>query len=77
MCDSLHFMKSKVASDFEESRLRKVTVLLGEQEFERFETYCFEQGFKKSTLTARLIREFLDREAFSHQKQLPLHSAPR
>lgn len=60
-----------------DSKLRKVTVLLDEQEFERFETYCSERGFKKSTLTARLIREYLDREAFNPQKQLSLLSTPR
>lgn len=60
-----------------ESKLRKVTVLLDGQEFERFEAYCLERGFKKSTLTARLIREYLDREAFNPQKQLPLPSTQR
>jgi hypothetical protein len=54
---------------------RKVTVLLDEIEFHRFESYCEEQGFKKSTLVARLIREYLDREAFNPQRQLPLHGS--
>lgn len=69
-------MASKPAGAPVDSKLRKVTVLLDEQEFERFEIYCSERGFKKSTLTARLIREYLDREAFNPQKQLPLLSTP-
>lgn len=59
------------------SKLRKVTVLLDFQEFQRFENYCEEHGYKKSTLTARLIREHLDKEAFSTQQQLPLLSSSR
>jgi hypothetical protein len=59
------------------AKLKKVTVLLDEQEFMRFDIYCEERGFKKSTLAARLIREHLDREAFSPQKQLPLLSTTR
>lgn len=55
-----------------DSKLKKVTVLLDEQEFTRFESYCEERGFKKSTLAARLIREHLDKEAFKPQQQLPL-----
>ncbi len=38
----------------------KITVLLDPEEFGRFEAYCESQGFKKSTLIARLIREYLD-----------------
>ena len=43
-----------------------------DDEFERFERYCDSQGFKKSTLIARLIREHLDGERFQLQKSLPL-----
>ncbi len=50
----------------------KITVLLDADEFERFERYCDSQGFKKSTLIARLIREHLDGERFQLQKSLPL-----
>lgn len=49
----------------------KITVLLDTNEFERFERYCDSQGFKKSTLIARLIREHLDGERFQVQKSLP------
>jgi len=52
----------------------KITVLLGLGEFERFEAYCDTQGFKKSTLIARLIREHLDAAHFQMQRSLPLPS---
>jgi hypothetical protein len=58
-----------------DSKLKKVTVLLDAREFKRFEDYCEERGFKKSTLAARLIREHLDHEAFNPQQQLPLLSS--
>lgn len=40
----------------------KISVLLDDEEFARFDTYCRERGYKKSTLIARLIRQFLDLE---------------
>jgi hypothetical protein len=43
--------------------LRKITVLLQREEFDRFDEFCRERGFKKSTLLVRLLKEFLDREA--------------
>lgn len=39
---------------------QRITVLLDLEEAERFEAYCEKQGFKKSTLIARLVREHLD-----------------
>lgn len=48
----------------------KISVLLSEDEAERFEAYCHERGYKKSTLIARLIREHLDRERFQVQRRL-------
>ena len=60
-----------------DAKLKKVTVLLDVQEFQRFESYCEERGFKKSTLAARLIREHLDREVFNPQQQLPFLSSTR
>ena len=48
----------------------RVQVLMSPQEAEDFEAYCREQGFKKSTLIARLIREHLQREHFTQQKVL-------
>jgi len=55
----------------DDSRLRKVTVLLSEPEYGRFERYCEAFGHKKSTLTARLIRAYLDQHGFEVQQQLP------
>lgn len=46
---------------------KKVSVLLDETEYGRFENYCKQQGFKKSTLTARLIRDHLVRETVAQQ----------
>jgi hypothetical protein len=48
----------------------KVSVLLDPGEADRFDTYCKSQGFKKSTLVARLIREHMDREGFAAQPSL-------
>jgi hypothetical protein len=42
----------------------KITVLLSDEEFDRFDRYCQERGFKKSTLIARLIRQYLDLEGY-------------
>lgn len=46
------------------SEIARVQVLLQPAEAERFERFCTQQGHKKSTLIARLIREHLDREEF-------------
>jgi len=43
----------------------KITVLLSDEEFERFDAYCRERGYKKSTLIARLIRQYLDLEGYN------------
>lgn len=40
----------------------KISVLVPEDEAERFESYCRENGFKKSTLIVRLIKEHLNRD---------------
>jgi len=52
------------------AKRQKISVLLAPEEAERFEAYCTERGFKKSTLIARLIREHLDRERFGMQGRL-------
>lgn len=49
-------------------RQKTIAVLLPPAEAERFDAYCQAHGFKKSTLTARLIRDYLDAHGFS-QKQ--------
>jgi metal-responsive CopG/Arc/MetJ family transcriptional regulator len=48
----------------------RIQVLLPPDEAERFEDYCRERGFKKSTLIARLIREHLEQERFKPQHEL-------
>ena len=50
--------------------MRRVTVLLDDDEFALFEKYCDEQGHKKSTLVARLIRALLERERVVSQRDL-------
>jgi hypothetical protein len=52
--------------------LAKMSVLLGDEDEERFTAYCREKGFKKSTLVARLIREHLDREGYASQRSFAL-----
>ena len=42
---------------------RKITVLLEETEFKKFEDYCAQKGHKKSTLISKLISDHLDKEA--------------
>lgn len=42
----------------------RVSVLLKRDEFERFDAYCEKYGYKKSTLIARLVRDFLNQEEF-------------
>jgi len=53
----------------------KITVLVEDEEFARFEAYCSRNGYKKSTLICRLIREHMDSERFSVQKSLDFHPA--
>lgn len=48
----------------------RIQVLLNADVAERFESYCFERGHKKSTLIAHLVREFLDREGYPDQGAL-------
>ena len=51
----------------------KITVLLEQSEFERFDAYCRERGYKKSTLIARLIRQYLDLEGFGVVRDNPFN----
>lgn len=53
----------------------KVSVVLPAEEFERFDSYCAEKGFKKSTLIVRLIREHMASEGYWTQARLPLGEA--
>lgn len=54
--------KHTSAHNLASTRRKKITVLLDADQAERFQSYCRERGFKKSTLVARLIREYLDSE---------------
>jgi len=49
----------------------KISVLLDSEEFDRFDAYCQERGFKKSTLIARLIRDHLDESVSDVQSEGP------
>lgn len=57
----------------------RIQVLISSDEAERFDSYCRERGFKKSTLIARLVREHLDSEQYWPQKPLfdVLQEGPR
>ena len=50
----------------------QVSVLLDQSEYDRFDAYCHKEGFKKSTLIARLVREHLNREGFDPQHKMRL-----
>jgi hypothetical protein len=50
--------------------MRRVTLLLDDDEFALLQKYCAEKGYKKSTLVARLIRDFLERERVVSQRDL-------
>jgi hypothetical protein len=49
---------------------RKISVLLDQNEYERFCAFCKDKGYKKSTLASRLIREFMDSQNYASQKDL-------
>ena len=49
----------------------RISVLLDSAEFDRFDAYCQDKGFKKSTLIARLIRDHLDEAVFDGQPKPP------
>lgn len=53
----------------------RMTVLLDQEMDARFTAYCEDRGFKKSTLTARLIRAHLERECSAPNLRHP--SKPR
>ena len=51
-------------------RKMKISVVLTPEDFERYQGYCEEKGFKKSTLISRLVRDHMD--AAGYQLQRPL-----
>lgn len=48
----------------------KISVLVPDDEARRFEAFCSERGYKKSTLIVRLIKDHLDREQYPFQGAL-------
>ena len=55
----------------------KISVLLSDAEYERLDVYCRDRGYKKSTLVARLIRQYLDMEGYGGQAPAPFGRAGR
>ena len=55
----------------------KITVLLPNDEFDRFDRYCRERAYKKSTLIARLVRQYLDLEGYGSQQSGALNRFTR
>jgi metal-responsive CopG/Arc/MetJ family transcriptional regulator len=56
---------------------RKISVFLPADLFERFNAYCADQGFKKSPLIARLIREHMEHghsNALSRRDEEAVHA---
>ncbi|MYN05372.1 hypothetical protein GTP41_25055 [Pseudoduganella sp. DS3] len=53
----------------------KISVLLDDAEAARFDAFCANRGYKKSTLIVRLIKEHLDREDYPLQGSLLSSSA--
>ena len=51
----------------------KISVLLDSKEFNRFDAYCHERGYKKSTLIARLIRDHLDENVTGSKPKPPTY----
>jgi len=60
----------------DDRRTCKVTVLLDRDDFERLDRYCSEFAFKKSTLIARLVKEYLSREGFDAEKSRTTSTRP-
>ena len=50
--------------------MAKISVLLTNSEESLFSAYCVEKGYKKSTLVARLIRDYLNKEGYGIQDKL-------
>jgi hypothetical protein len=48
----------------------RVTVILNDDDAQVFDAYCEKNGFKKSTLINRLIREHIENSGFRLQKSL-------
>lgn len=55
------------------ARQVKVSVLLSPQDAARLESYCTDSGHKKSTLIAKLVRDYLDAKAAPEAATRALH----
>lgn len=55
---------------------QKISVVLGSAELQRFNSYCAEKAYKKSTLIKRLIREHLDREHYQAPTEIQAQPPP-
>ncbi|MBS1187848.1 MAG: hypothetical protein H6R04_1866 [Burkholderiaceae bacterium] len=55
--------------------MQKALVILSNEKASRFEAYCEECDFKKSTLIAKLVRDFLNRENYPAQRSFPAEQA--
>lgn len=56
--------------------MKKISVLLEDEAFELFESYCETRGYKKSTLVAKLIRDHLADKDFFLKPSLSLSHHP-
>ena len=64
------FRAYRISARANTSMATKISVLVADEEALRFEAFCNERGYKKSTLIARLIKEHLDREHYPFQGSL-------
>lgn len=53
-------------------KTHRVTVILTDEDMSRFDNYCKEMGYKKSTLLAKLLRDYLDANQNGKPSQLGL-----
>jgi hypothetical protein len=49
---------------------RKISVLLADDDYARFDQYCRDRGHKKSTLASKLIHDLMERECVASQRAL-------
>jgi hypothetical protein len=61
-----------VGAGLAKKKRKCINVILTTDEFRRFQRFCRDGGYKKSTLIARLIRDHLDGQKFMMQSDLPL-----
>ena len=68
----MHFDPAKTGGfEMGKKAQTKISVLLSDAEYARLGAYCHDRGYKKSTLVARLIRQYLDMEGYGSQQPSP------